>query len=44
MFPMFMRIPFKMPEYVRMLIKILAYATGVFMLRISTMPMDGHSV
>ena len=32
MFPMFMRIPFKMPEYVRMLIKILAYATGVFML------------
>ena len=27
MFPMFMRIPFKMPEYVRMLIKILAYAT-----------------
>ena len=32
MFPMFMRIPFKMPEYVRMLIQILAYATGVFML------------
>ncbi len=32
MFPMFMRIPFKMPEYVRMLIKVLAYATGVFML------------
>ena len=32
MFPMFMRIPFKMPEYVRLLIKIAAYSIGVIML------------
>ena len=32
MFPMFMRIPFKMPEYVRLLIKIAAYFIGVIML------------
>ena len=32
MFPMFTRIPFNMPKYVRILIKTLAYATGVFML------------
>ena len=32
MFPMFMRIPLKMPEYARILIKISAYAVGVFML------------
>lgn len=32
MFPMFMRIPVRMPEYVRILIQVAAYATGVFML------------
>lgn len=32
MFPMFMRIPVKLPEYVRKLIQIAAYAIGIFML------------
>lgn len=42
MFPMFMKIPMKMPDYVRMLIKVAAYTIGVVML-LNTTYADGRT-